>query len=148
MMFRTAFLGIAIAGLSWAADPFVGTWRLDISRSNAVEFTDTYNRGTRSYTEVPGGERVQFDMTLADGRRSKGSYIAHCQKGECSAKEIRWHEVSPGNIEGELFKRGKVIYRYTRTLSDDGKTMTISFFDPNKPTDAPKARQVWGAAVN
>jgi hypothetical protein len=87
-------------------------------------------------------------MTLADGRRSKGSYIAHCQKGECSAKEIRWHEVSPGNIEGELFKRGKVIYRYTRTLSDDGKTMTISFFDPNKPTDAPKARQVWGAAVN
>lgn len=133
----------ALAACAFAQDPMLGTWRLSPSESSSKKLSDTYNGGVRTYTAVPGGVRVTWQMRTGDDTTRKGHYTVQCDQQECSSKIVRWTIKNPREADGEDLNHGKVVERFTRIVSEDGKKMTISFFDPKSPGGPPIAVQVW-----
>src|SRR6202790_5348567 len=68
---KTLFVGaiLAIASTAFAADPAIGTWKLNVAKS-------TFSPGpapksqTRTYVETPQGITLTIKTTAADGKES------------------------------------------------------------------------------
>jgi hypothetical protein len=120
-----------------AKDPSVGTWTLNVAKSK-------YSPGpapksvTRTYTQDAQGITLKVEGVAADGspisQQSTYSYDGkdYPFTGSSSFDTLL---VKPGdarNVTFTLKKQGKIIGTGTRTISTDGKILTLS----NKLTDA------------
>jgi hypothetical protein len=126
-------LGICIlSGTAWAGDPVLGTWRLNVNKSS-------YNPGpapksqVRRYEAVEGGIQVTIKTVTADGKSTSVQHPLnydgqeHPITGSGQADAIALEKIDEYTSEAVLKHAAKIIGRNRRTVSPDGKTMTITY---------------------
>jgi hypothetical protein len=113
-------------------DRVLGTWILDLERS-------TYTPGpaprsqTRTYEVHPDGVKATIVTVDANGRSTTGQYVADYDSieypftGSAQVDAISLKKVNASTAEATLTHARKVIGTARRVISDDGKTMTITF---------------------
>jgi hypothetical protein len=113
-----------------AADPLVGKWELNVAKSK-------YNPGpapqSESRTYVVAGKDIKASMKGVDstGKPTAGSWIINYEgkerpmTGVADADTLTFKRVDASTVEFTQKKAGKVVITGTRTISPDGKVMTI-----------------------
>ena len=140
---RTIAVGTVLAALgvvhlaAQADDPLVGTWELSIAKSK-------YNPGpapkseTRTY--VAAGQEIKATSkgVDADGKPTTGQWTVNYDgtdrpaTGRPGVDALSVKRIDAFTAEFTQKKAGKVVITGTRTISQDGKVMTIT----NKGTNA------------
>ena len=121
--------GVFFAGPVFAADPIVGTWKLNVAKSKFSEGA-ALTAGTRVYTEADGLYTLDQKLTRADGKEVSG------QSQYRDGKEVKQpaggfadtslaKKINANTWDFELKKDGKVISHVHRVVSADGKTLTV-----------------------
>ncbi|MEO5861629.1 MAG: hypothetical protein ABIW48_05970 [Burkholderiales bacterium] len=139
------FMGFALS--AQAADPTVGTWKLNVAKS-------TYSPGPapKSMTlkiEAAGeGEKLKAEGVRGDDTPIQVEYTAqydgkdHPISGSPMADTVSLKRLDANTTERTDKKGGKVTQTLTRKLSSDGKTVTVTV----KGTDA-EGRPINNVAV-
>ena len=129
------FMGFALS--AQAADPIVGTWKLNVAKS-------TYSPGPAPKSisakiEAAGeGEKLTADGVRGDDKPIRLEYTAQYDgkdnpiTGSPTADTVSLKRLDANTTERTEKKGGKVTQTVTRKVSDDGKTMTVTY----KGTDA------------
>src|SRR5262249_39157868 len=112
-----------ISAIGQSPDAFTGTWKLNSGKSSGP-----YRSGTRTYQPRPGGTYVTYSMTHDDGTTRVGEYTTECHAGKSTSEQAIWIRKSARTVEGQIFENGKPAERYLRSVSVDGRTMTITFY--------------------
>jgi len=108
-----------------AESPWVGTWKLDPSKSQLVGDTFDYSKAPNGLIHYSDGSTASFDFGL-DGKEYK-SWGNH---------SVVWTAADPNTWNTVVKQDGAVIYAARRELSADGKTLTISMTG-NRPDGSP-----------
>ena len=121
---------VFFASPAFAADPVVGTWKLNVGKSKfsaGAELT----AGTRVYTEANGLYTLDQKLTGADGKEK--SNRAQYQNGKdvkqataAAADTTFAKKVDANTWDFDLKKDGKVVGHVHRVVSADGKTLTVN----------------------
>jgi hypothetical protein len=124
-----AILGVTV-GLG-ASDPLIGTWKLNIAKSR---FSGPVPQNQiRTYEMAPNGIIVTTITVDEHGKKSTNSFPAQYDgksfavTGIGSATEMALRKVDEKTATISLTHAGKVIATAQRVISDDGKTMTITY---------------------
>ncbi len=124
-MFAAA--GIALAG---DANPVIGTWQLDAAKS-------TFKPGPapksdmRTYEETSNGIKMTWKSVGADGKEIvaestfKTDGKDYPVTGATNFDALSLKQVDSHTVHSVQKKGGKVIGESTRTVSADGKTLTL-----------------------
>jgi hypothetical protein len=122
---------ITAVGLFAAENPFAGTWKLNAAKSKLAGSGIGASGGVRVEsdgkifkasvdTTDEKGQPVKFDYEATlDGKPSKVT-------GSATIDELSLKRVNDHTIDATGKKDGKVVYTDKRTVSQDGKTYTIS----------------------
>lgn len=129
-LFATATLLLG-ANLAQAADPIVGTWTLNVSKSEFASPAPTSE--TRTYSESADGRISLTAKTVgADGRETSetSSFKLDGKEYPYKSDTIDADSVSERRISSHvtawrLKKNGKVVETGRRTVSRDGRTLTM-----------------------
>lgn len=136
MRTRFALLALAVfaisVGLQAADDPFVGTWKLDVTRS-------TYSPGPASRGEIltsepygKNGIKTTAKITDAQGKQSVTAYQGTFDgkdypiTGDANADTTSMTRPDAYTIVRTNKKAGKVTTTLRREVSKDGKTLTVT----------------------
>ena len=131
---------IALFGTGSAAqgtDPVVGTWVLNVAKST---FSPGPAPKSESRTYVAAGKEIKVTSAGvdADGKPTAGGWAIVADgrdvpmTGNPNADTLSLKQIDAFNTEFALKKAGKVVITGTRTISRDGRVMTIT----NKGTNA------------
>ena len=134
LLLRTVFAVVAASGMTMAlagggADPVMGTWELDASKSTFTSGPAMKSQ-TRTYSQSGMNISLVMKTTTADGKEGtmKTTYQLDGKDypvtgapdyDSLSAKQVNAHAA-----EFILKKDGKPVGTSTRTVSTDGKTLT------------------------
>jgi hypothetical protein len=128
---RKAMLFVAVFGcvsLVWAADPFVGTWKLNVAKS---KFTNTTFKSFTMTTEAQGNDiKWVQDMVVAGGtaihRSAAGKYDGkdYPVVGDPSVDTFSIVKTNPNTVKYTFKKSGKEVDSGEAVVSKDGKTCT------------------------
>ena len=134
---RLTALGVVIVALSGiqlvsqGTDPIVGTWELNVAKSK-------YSPGpapkTETRTYVVAGQDIKAASKGIDstGKPTTAEWIVNYdgkdrpQTGNPDADTLSLKRIDPFTTEFTQKKAGKVVITGTRTISRDGKVMTIT----------------------
>ena len=112
-------------GAAYAAEnPWVGTWKLDPAQSHLAGDTFTYSKGPGSLLHFSDGV-VAYDFGT-DGKAYKSAYD----------RTTTWTQTGPNSWDSVTTRNGKVLGKAQRTLSADGKTLTVHYTG-TRPDGAP-----------
>lgn len=151
-LFVGASLAAAGAGAAQTpskTDPMVGTWRLNVAKSKydpgpapksntvTIEAAGKGTRTTAKGVDAAGNPTATQYTTDYDGTDSPVTLT-----GSQDYDAINLKRVDAYRAEGSRKKAGKVVQTYSRVVSKDGKTMTVT----TKGTDA-KGQKVTNVAV-
>lgn len=122
--------GVLFAGPALAADPIVGTWKLNVAKSK-FSVGGELTAGTRVYAEVNGTYSLEQKLTGKDGKER--SSRSEARDGEdvkqsssnAIADTIHAKKIDASTWDFELKKDGKVIGHTHRVVSADGRTLTV-----------------------
>ncbi|MGB7738332.1 MAG: hypothetical protein WBM03_04405 [Steroidobacteraceae bacterium] len=122
--------GIAVASAASAKDPIIGTWQLNVAKS-------TFKPGpapkshSRTYTATADGIELTYDTVAADGSATNGkSSFKDDGKdypitGSKDFDTVSLKRIDASTVESTQKKAGKVVGTTLRTVSKDGKVMTL-----------------------
>jgi hypothetical protein len=121
---------LLVAGIAFAADPVVGTWKLNVAKSKFAS-DQQYTAATRVYSEAGGVYTLKQKLTSADGKET--SYSVQYSDGKdmkqqdlnSPAETLHAKMVSANTWDFELKRGGKVVGHVHRVVSADGKTLTV-----------------------
>jgi hypothetical protein len=129
-MFRILVLSMSIVSLAYSADVVSGTWKLNTAKSKYTGVPMPKDM-TVTYTPQAGGWRYEARGTSATGE-AINSRFTYSKDGEDSPTTgfPNWDSISlkGGNSNksvATLKREGKPVGTATRTISADGKAMTI-----------------------
>jgi hypothetical protein len=111
-----------------AADPFIGTWKMNSAKSKFSYPAPKSSTGT--FTAQGNAQKITIDSVEADGKASHRSWISsldgkdHPVEGNPFADMTSDKRVNPNTIEYVFKKNGKEVYRGRAVVSNDGMTMT------------------------
>jgi hypothetical protein len=134
------FGAIFAAASAYAADPIVGTWKLDVSKSKFSP-GPAPQAGTRVYTESAGLYTLDQKITGADGKEH--SLQAQYRDGQdvkdpgAPASSTFAKKVDANAWNFDIKVGGKVVGHVHRVVSADGKTLTVH--NTGKQVDATAA---------
>jgi hypothetical protein len=117
------------AGPAFAADPIVGTWKLDVAKSK-FSAGAALTGGTRVYKEANGLYTLDQKLTGADGKETSNQVQYRDgkdvkQAAGAAADTTLAKKVDANTWDFDLKKEGKVVGHVHRVVSADGKTLTI-----------------------
>lgn len=127
----------AVASAAGAVEPVVGTWKLDLAKSK-------FNPGpapksqTRMYAATADGIDLTYTGVAADGSAVNGkSSFKYDGKdypitGSADYDTLSLKRIDANTIESTQKKAGKPVGKTVRTVSSDGKVLTLK----SKGTDA------------
>ena len=132
-------LGAAVA---FCADPLIGTWKLNVSISK-------FNPGpaprsqTRTYTATSAGIGVTVTTTDARGKTTTVEFPAiydgktYPVKGPGPIDALALVRINNFQSRATLKHAGNVIASAERTISEDGRVLTIGYKQPDeeRPVD-------------
>ena len=129
---RKAMLMLAVfglAGMLWAADPHVGTWKLNVAMSK-INSSPPPKSEIATFTAQENGLKLVVDIVESDGKAVNVTYAAkfdgkdYSVSGITDADTIVIKRVD-ANTFSELFKKaGKEVGSASLVVSKDGKTLT------------------------
>ena len=120
---------IAAAGC-FAANPHMGTWKLNEAKSKLAP--GTWKNHTVVYTEMKDKMKVTVDGVDKDGKRTHGVWAgmadgkAYKTKGNLAWDAAAYKVVNDHTYGITTMKDGKVRTTGTSTVSADGKTRTVA----------------------
>ena len=121
------------ATLLWPADPVLGAWKLNVRRST-FRPGPGFRSETRTYEAQTDGVKVTIRTIDSQGRLVESVYLTtpdgeqHPVSGSGGpADSVGLKRVDEFTAESTLLHAGKEIAKTTRTVSADGKTMTITY---------------------
>ena len=120
----------AAHGVQAQADPTIGTWKLNLAKTK-------YNAGqapksTTLVIEAAGqGVKLTSNTVLADGTARKISYTAAYDGKDAAVTGTPDYDTislkkTANGSEGSRKRAGKVLQTFVRSVSADGKTMTVT----------------------
>jgi hypothetical protein len=119
-----------------ATNPRIGSWQNNIAKSKYDP-----GPGPKSQTlkiEAAGeGEKVTSETVTADGSKTTTEYTANYDgkpypiKGSATADTVALKRVDSHTTERVDSRGGKTVQTFTRVVSKDGKTMTVTIKGTN-----------------
>jgi hypothetical protein len=121
---------VTFAGPAFAADPIVGTWKLNVAKS-------TFNpgapltAGTRVYSEANGLYTLDEKLTGADGKeislqaKYRNGKDVKDLSGTPGADTTFGNKIDANTWDFDLKKDGTVVGHVHRVVSAGGKTLTV-----------------------
>ncbi|MBS0580784.1 MAG: hypothetical protein JSR36_16115 [Proteobacteria bacterium] len=121
--------GLFLAGPAFAADPIVGTWKLNVAKSKFMHGAEL-TAGTRMYSEKNGLYTLEQKLTGTDGkeRSNKVHYRDGKEEKTTTAGPVDTtlgKKVDANTWDFDLKKDGKVVGNVHRVVSADGKMLTV-----------------------
>jgi hypothetical protein len=110
-----SLLLLSAGAVSAAESPWAGTWKLDPAKSQLGGDTFSYSKGPGALLHYSDGV-VAFDFGT-DGKDYKSAYD----------RTTTWTQTGPNSWDSVNKHGGKVLSKVQRTLSADGKTLTIHY---------------------
>ena len=133
---RMILAALSVALVWSAADPVIGTWKLNVAKSK-------YSPGpapksaTIAYEAAGDGVKRTGETVGADGQTTSFSYTAQYDgkdypvTGNPNADTITLKRINAYTTEATLKKGGKVTTTARRVVSKDGKTLTLTLKGTN-----------------
>ena len=133
---KLAFALLGFAATLVAADPTVGTWKLNPAKSK-------YSPGpapksaTITYEETADGIKRMGESVDADGNKTTFEYTAKYDgkdypvTGSDTIDMIALKRINDRTTEATLKKSGKVVSTARRVVSKDGKALTLTITGTN-----------------
>jgi hypothetical protein len=130
-------LGIALVGLAalqaagQATDPLVGTWELNVAKSK-FDPGPAPKSETRTYVMAGQDIKATSKGVDASGKPSAGEWTINYdgkdrpQTGNPDADTLSLQRIDDHTVSFTQKKAGKTVITGTRTISADGKVMTIT----------------------
>jgi hypothetical protein len=122
-------LVLTMAAAAMAADPFIGTWKLNVGKSNA-------NPAPKSQTmKIAPQDSVfkwAFDTVEADGKSTNGEWSGkydgkdYSLTGNADYDTAATKKIDANTLDSALKKGGKVVGTGRELVSKDGKTLTLT----------------------
>lgn len=120
---------VLFAGTALAADPIVGSWKLNVAKSK-FSAGQELKASTRVYTEASGLYTLEQKLTGADGKEvslrtqySDGKDMKQEAGGPVDTTHVK--KVDANTWDFDLKKDGKAVGHVHRVVSADGKTLTV-----------------------
>ena len=123
-------LSFAGATACFAANPHMGTWKLNEAKSKIP--AGMYKNMTAVYTEMKDKMQVTVDGVDKDGKPTHGVWAgkadgkAYKTKGNLAWDAAAYKVVNDHTYAITTMKGGKVFSNGTSTVSKDGKTRTVA----------------------
>ena len=120
-------LGTIFAGSAYAADPIVGTWKLNVAKSKFSPGPPP-QAGTRVYTESAGMYTLEQKITGVDGKQgvTKLQYRDGQEVKQSGAPDSTVaKKVDANTWDFDINLDGKAIGHVHRVVSTDGKMLTV-----------------------
>jgi hypothetical protein len=114
-----------------ATDPLIGTWKLNHAKSKFSPGPGPKDLTVR-FQAADGGIKVTSDSTDADGKAAHTEYSGKYDgkenpiTGSDSTDTVTLNKINATTSERIDKRGGKVVMTYTRKVSDDGKTLTVT----------------------
>jgi len=136
VLISAAVIWLAAASFLHAADPALGTWKLNVAKS---KFTPgpAPKSATVTYEAVGDSVKRAGDIIAADGNKSSPAYTAkfdgkyYPATGSDLYDELSLKKIDDNNTEATLRRGGKPVANAKRSVSKDGKVMTITINGTN-----------------
>ncbi len=130
---RLLAVAVILGTALWAADPTLGTWKLNLRKSKFMPGPG-FKSETRTYEQQKDGIMVTIRTVDGKGRQATSAYLTtpdgvqHPVSGSGGpADAVALKRISDLTSESTLMHAGKEIAKTTRTMSEDGKSMTITY---------------------
>jgi hypothetical protein len=126
MIVLAAVLAVALSATAQSKDPFVGTWRINVAKSNyspgpaPKSISSTYEAAGQGYKVTVSGDNPYSYTTNLDG---KDSPVAG---NNPNADTITVRRIDASTLEAVSKKGGKVTVTQRNVLSSDGKSRTVT----------------------
>jgi opacity protein-like surface antigen len=133
--------GMAVASAASATDPIIGTWKLNLAKSKFSPGPAPKSH-TRTYTATADGIDLTFDSVAADGSATNGksSYKYDGKDypitGSSDFDTVGLKRIDANTVESTQKKAGKTVGTTLRTVSKDGKAMTLKLKGKNAKGEA------------
>jgi hypothetical protein len=129
---------LALATVAMAADPFVGTWKLNVAKTKAQEKTiPTFKSDLVKIEAQENGLKFTFDRVDANGKAIHFTNTAkfdgkdHPTTGNSAFDSFAATRVDANTITRVGKKAGKEVQTGRMVVSKNGKTMTITRKEKN-----------------
>ena len=124
-----ALTAVFFATHAFAADPVLGTWTLNVTKSKFSQGAEL-TAGTRIYTEADGLYTLDQKLSGADGKvmSNRAEYRDGKEEKQTSAATADTtlaKKIDANTWDFDLKKDGKVVGHVHRVVSADGKTLTV-----------------------
>lgn len=120
-------VAVLAAAPAFAADPIVGTWKLNVAKSKFAGAA--LKTATRVYSEANGLYTLDQKLTSADGKEISSHTTYRDGKDEKQtsgpADSVHAKKVDANTWDFDLMKDGKPAGHVHRVVSADGKTLTV-----------------------
>ena len=126
-MKKLLFVLLLLPALGWAQSPFDGTWKVDLSKTKLPKKPDVFllQNGTYECKSCNPPVSVKADGTF------------QAISGDPYRDMLMVKAVDDKHVEMASQKSGKDVSKATRTVSDDGNSMTIAWTYYGNPTGGP-----------
>ena len=130
---KKVMLLLAVFGLVstlWAADPFVGTWKLNVAMSKASDPSVMPKSEISKWEGLDNGMKATVEGVDAEGKAYQIEVSAkydgkdYPMKGYSLADTIAEKKIGSATLEIVTKKAGKEVERWRITVSKDGKKQT------------------------
>jgi len=123
-----ALAAVLFAGPAFAADPVIGTWKLNVAKSKFIPGAEL-TAGSRVYTEADGLYTVEQKFTGADGKETASRTQFREGKETKQPAGAPYDTTAAKKVDAntwdfDLKKDGKTVNHVHRVVSADGKTLT------------------------
>jgi hypothetical protein len=141
-------LVLTLASIAFAADPFIGTWKLNVAKSK-MEPSQMPKSVTHKNVAQGNGIKTTFDGVDAQGKEfhSESAGVWDGKdfpvKGDPGADRIALKKVDANTVNVVAKKAGKEVGTYRTTITKDGKTMTMIFKGKDDKGQERSYTQVW-----
>jgi hypothetical protein len=127
---KLALVLLASAAMLVAADPYVGTWKLNPDKTKYKTGMPAKEQ-TVDFSEEGSDLHVRIKGTSSDGKPISSHFTLPSGGGTGKIIESTYEGVASKNIsatqrETSYTKGGKVVYTVKSKLMADGKTMTVA----------------------
>ena len=136
---QVIFATFMVASLLWvhsasaqAADPLVGTWKLDVAKSKFSPGPPPKSI-TVTFEAAGEGVKVTADVVSADDKTTQTTYTGNYDGKDypitgagTGADTVSLKRVDARTTVRTDKKDGKIVMTFTRKVSSDGKTLTVT----------------------
>ena len=134
MKIRIAVMALAVsfmaAGACFAANPHLGTWKLNEAKSKLAQGMGKST--TVTYTEQKDKIKVTVEGVDKDGKPTHGVWVgkfdgkAYPAKGNMSWNSAAYKEVNERTNDITTWKDGKMVWSGRIAVAADGKSRTVT----------------------